>query len=249
MTGTLLNVAAVLVGTSVGVALGNRVPDRIRAIVFQGVGLVNLLLGMQMALQVQNMLVLLLSVVLGGALGEWLGLEAWLERPAAWAQRALAARSAPAGTDTTDRVRFVQGFVNSSLVFCVGPMTILGSIQDGLSGDFRLLAVKSLLDGITSIAFASALGVGVYLSAVTVLVVQGGLAGAALLAGASVTEPARNPAVLEMTAVGGVLILGMGLRLLQVKAVPVGNYLPALALAPLLTLLLGPTLGRLTTGL
>jgi uncharacterized protein len=139
----------------------------------------------------------------------------------------------------------VRGFVISSLVFCVGPLTILGSIQDGLTGDSRLLAVKSLLDGFTSMALGSTLGRGVYFSAVVVLVYQGGLSLAARAVGAGIPDPASSPPILEMTAVGGVLILGISLKLLDIKSIKVGNFLPAIVLAPLFTAWFGRELARL----
>lgn len=249
--GTLLNVVAVLAGASLGLLLGQRLPQRVRHTGLQAVGLGTLLVGMQMALQVQNVLILLASLMLGAILGELLGIEARL----AGLGRGLEQRfgglepgglEQGAGVSSGSRAqRFVRGFVTASLIFCVGPLTILGSIQDGLAGDYRLLAVKSLLDGFVAIIFASTLGLGVAFSALVILVYQGGLTLAAAAIGASIPDPARNPAVLELTAVGGVLVLGIGLRLLEIKEVPVGNLLPAIALAPLLTLWLGGPLGRL----
>ncbi len=249
MTGTLLNVVAVLVGTTIGSLLGDRLAHRVREIVLQGVGLVTLLIGMQMALQAQNLLIVLASVVLGGAIGEMLGIEARLDGVGAWLERRFGGHASESDDDVeTAAARFIRGFVTASLVFCVGPIAILGAVQDGLLGDFRLLSVKSLLDGVTSVAFASALGRGVYFSALVVLVYQGGLSLLARALGAGIPDPSHNPAVLEMTAVGGLLILGIGLRLLEIKQVRVGNLLPAVALAPLLTVWFGPALARLMAG-
>jgi uncharacterized membrane protein YqgA involved in biofilm formation len=242
VSGTILNVAAVLVGATIGSLLGDRLPERLRDVAMQALGLVVLLIGAQMALQAQNVLIVLASAVLGGMLGEAAGIEARLEHLGAWLERRFG------GSDplpTAGGSRFVRAFVSSSLVFCVGPLTILGAIQDGLSGDVRLLAVKSLLDLITSIAFASALGRGVYASTLVILVYQGGLSLAARALGASIPDPAHNPAVLETTAVGGLLILGIGLRLLEIKPIRVANLMPAVALAPLFTIVFGPPLARL----
>jgi uncharacterized protein len=242
VTGTLLNVAAVLVGTTVGTLLGDRLPDRVRTMAMHGVGLVSLLIGMQMALQVQNILIVLASMVLGGIAGELLGIEDRLEGLG----RVLEERfSAPGATVAGQENTFVRGFVMSSLVFCVGPLTILGSIQDGLMGDSRLLAVKSLLDGFTSMALGSTLGRGVYFSAVVVLIYQGGLSLAARAVGAGITDPGSSPPILEMTAVGGLLILGISLKLLDIKSIRVGNFLPAIVLAPLFTAWFGRDLARL----
>lgn len=275
--GTLLNVVAVLAGASLGLLLGHRLPERVRHTCLQAVGLGTLLVGMQMALQVQNVLIVLASLMLGAIVGELLGIEArlaglgrWLEQrfgglePGAAGSGGRQCAGSPPGQRSGDlepgeadprtgasaasgtrTQRFVRGFVTASLIFCVGPLTILGSIQDGLAGDHRLLAVKSLLDGFVSIILASTLGPGVAFSALVILVYQGGLTLAAAAIGTSIPDPARNPAVLELTAVGGVLVLGIGLRLLEIKDVPVGNLLPAVALAPLLTVWLGGPLARL----
>jgi uncharacterized membrane protein YqgA involved in biofilm formation len=239
VTGTLLNAAAVLFGTTVGTLLGDRLPARVRDIALQGIGLVTLLIGTQMALQAQNLLIVLASMVLGGALGEVLRIEDGLDALG----RSLERRFGEA--EAGGAARFVHGFVTSSLVFCVGPLTIVGSIQDGLIGDYRLLAVKSLLDGFTSIAFGSTLGRGVYFSILVILAYQGGLSLSARAVGANIPDPAHNPAVLEMTAVGGLLILGIGLKLLEIKSIRVGNFLPAIGLAPLFTLWFGRDLARL----
>lgn len=233
MIGTLLNTAAVVVGATAGTLLGGRLPERGRSIALQGLGLVTLVFGGQMALQVQSVLVLLTSILVGGLLGELLNIEARMERLGAWAEAHLE----PIGDSATEArgARFARGFVTSSLIFCVGPVAILGAIQDGISGDYRLLAIKSLLDGIGAVVFSSTLGKGVFLSAAVVLIYQGTLTLVAQAASGFFVEPASNPAVLEMTAVGGTLVLGIGLKLLNVAAIRVGNFLPALFLAPLFT--------------
>ncbi len=216
--GTLLNTAAILVGGLIGSLLGDRLPPRIREIVMQGIGLVTLLVGLQMALQTDHILVVLLSVMIGGVLGEWWRLE---ER--------LAARAARSSLLT--RGDFARGFVVASLVFCVGPMSILGAIQDGLSGDYAVLALKSVLDGFVSLAYAASLGMGVMVAGLSVLLYQG-----ALTLGAGFLHALLTDAMIaEMTATGGVMILGLGLVLLEIRPIRVANLLPALALAPLLT--------------
>ncbi|MFN0074689.1 MAG: DUF554 domain-containing protein [Chloroflexota bacterium] len=232
--GTFINVIAVVIGGTLGTILGDRLPPRMRSTAMDGLGLVVLVIGLQSALTTQNVLIILASVVLGGALGSGLGVEDRLDACSRWIER----RFAP----TSDRAssRFSQGFMSASLVFCVGPMTILGSIQDGLTGDFRTLAVKSLLDFFAGIAFSSTLGIGVVFSAVTVLVYQGALTLLASVARDWLSEPM----VREMTAAGGILIMGIGLRLLEVKPVPVGNLLPAIIIAPLLQLAAGDWLER-----
>ncbi len=227
MTGTLINTAAVVAGAGLGTFFGDRLPDRIRQTVIYGIGLITLVLGMQMALTTGNILVVLLSIMLGGIIGEWLRIEERLNRLGSGFEKA--ASRYPALT----RGDFTRGFVTASLVFCVGPMTFLGSIQDGLTGNYRLLAIKSVLDGFAGLAFAASMGFGVAFAAITVLLFQG-----AITLGAGFLQNALSDAmVTEMTAAGGVMILGIGLMLLDIKRIKVANYLPALILAPLISLL------------
>lgn len=235
LTGTLLNVATVLVGTLIGSLLGTRMPARMHSSLTTGLGLFTLLIGLSMGLRVftdpaaraGDDLAVLAAVLLGVALGELLRLHDGLEWLGRWFQRRLATGDRPS--------RIAEGFVTASLVFCVGPLTILGSLANGLTGDIQLLAIKSLLDGVASIAFAAALGPGVALSALTVLVVQGGIAGAAFLL-RDVMDPAT---ILAITAAGGVILLAVTLRLLELKAVRVASFLPALLLAPIFIRLAG----------
>lgn len=236
-TGTLLNVVTVLVGASLGVALGSRLPARTRDSVTAGLGLVTLLVAGLSAAAVGDpvlaaavgssavVLVVLGSVLLGGIAGSLLRLEARLEGSGA-ALQALLARGRPGG----DRGRFVEGYVTASLVFCVGPLTVLGSLSDGLGRGIEQLALKSTLDGFAALAFASSLGWGVAASAVSVAVVQGTLTLAGVLLGDLLPEAQ----VAALTATGGLLLVGVALRLLRVAAVPVGDLLPALAVAPVL---------------
>jgi uncharacterized protein len=229
LSGTLLNVAAVLVGATAGLLLGARMPRRMQESLTTGLGLYTLVLGISMALRIftdpkadaGDNLAVLAALLLGLAIGELLRLHDRLEELGAWFQRRLSRGDRPS--------RISEGFVTASLVFCVGPLTILGSLDNGLRGDMTLLAVKSLLDGVASIAFAAALGPGVYLSALTVLLVQGGIAaGAFLLRNVMDTET-----VLVVSATGGLMLQGVGLRLLEIKAVRVANFLPGLVLAPI----------------
>jgi uncharacterized membrane protein YqgA involved in biofilm formation len=228
--GTLLNAATVLVGTTVGLLAAARISRRLEESLTTGLGLFTLVIAMSMGLEVftdpaarpEDSLAVLGGLLLGVAIGEWLGLHDRLEALGSWFQRRLARGDQPS--------RVAEAFVTASIVFCVGPLTILGSLDNGLKGDMTLLATKSLLDGVASIAFAAALGAGVYLSIGTILVVQGGIAlGAFALAGAF--DPAT---VLVVTAVGGVTLLGVALRLLELKSVRVANFLPGLVVAPLL---------------
>jgi len=230
LTGTLLNVATVLLGTLIGLALGSRMPDRMQSSLTTGLGLFTALLGLSMgariftdpASQPGDDLAVLGAVLFGVVIGELLRLHDGLEWLGGWFQRRLARSDRPS--------RVAEGFITASLVFCVGPLTILGSLENGLTGNIQLLAVKSLLDGVASIAFASALGVGVALSALTVLVVQGGIAAAAFL----LRDAMDETTVLALTSAGGIILVGVALRLLELKAVRVASFLPALLLAPLL---------------
>jgi uncharacterized protein len=221
MTGTLLNVSTVVAGSSAGLLLGRHIPERVRETVLKGLGLLVLVIGIQMALKTTNVLILMGSILVGGALGEGINLQAGLDRIGEALQRRLS---------TSDTSRFTEGFVTASLVFCVGPMTILGSIQDGLTGDYQLLAVKSMLDGVAALAFAASFGIGVLFSALTVLVCQGGLT-----LGAGVAEGIlSNAMVTEMTAAGGLMVLGIGVVILDISRPRVANFLPALVIAPLI---------------
>ena len=230
LTGTLLNIATVLVGTSLGLLAGARVPRRMQDSLTTGLGFFTLIVAASMALRIFTdpagrpgyELAVLAALLLGVAVGELLRLHDGLEALGARFQRRLTR-----GEGSPSRI--AEGFVTASLVFCVGPLTILGSLDNGLRGDITLLATKSLLDGVAAVAFAAALGPGVYLSAITVLVVQGGISGGAFL----LTDLMDGPTILAITAAGGLILLGVGLRLLELKPVRVANFLPALVLAPL----------------
>ena len=241
--GTALNVAAVLLGSGLGVALGGRLPERARDTVTDALGLVTLVIGglnvagglgspdYRAAVGSGALLVVLGALLLGGLAGSLLRLEDRLEAVGGRLQRRL---SRPGrGQSAPSRARFVEGYVTASLVFVVGPLTVLGSLSDGLGRGIEQLALKSTLDGFASLAFAASLGWGVAAAAVAVGVVQGLLTVLGAVLGALL--PASGVAAL--TATGGVLLLGVGLRLLSVKAVPVGDLLPALVAAPLLTAL------------
>jgi uncharacterized membrane protein YqgA involved in biofilm formation len=225
LTGTILNVLTVLLGGSIGNALGQRLPETMRQTVLNGLGLVTIALGLTMTLETANILIVMGSVLLGGILGEWWRLEDRLQAAGDALQQRV-------GTGSGSTV--AQGFVTASLIFCVGPMTVLGSIQDGMLGDYTLLAIKSLMDGFAAMALASSLGVGVLFSALTVFLFQGGLAMLARLAGVGMTDAM----IAEMTATGGLLIIGIGLTLLELKRIRLASYLPGIFVAPLAVALL-----------
>lgn len=230
MTGTIINVIAVLVGGTIGLFFGSRIPERFKNTVIAGMGLFTGVMGVQMFLKSENQLIVLGAVIIGTLLGEWWKIEDGLQ-----ALGQVLEKRFSKDTETGAGSRFVRGFMVASLLFCIGPMAILGSIQDGLTGDYNLLAVKSTLDGFASIAFASTLGIGVLFSSLILLVYQGGIS---LLAGglsAIITDPMMN----EMTATGGVILVGLAIsNLLDIKKIRVGNFLPALAIAPLIVWLL-----------
>ncbi|MCO7238896.1 MULTISPECIES: DUF554 domain-containing protein [unclassified Aeromicrobium] len=236
-SGTLTNVATVLVGSGLGLLVGHRLPERVRTTVTSALGLVTLLIAADAALAVRSdalvdatprgapTLIVLGSLLVGGVVGSLLRLEDRLESFGGVLQRALARG------DGGDRDRFVQGFVVASLVFCVGPLTILGSINEGLGRGAEQLLLKSALDGFASLAFAAALGVGVMASALAVLVVQGSLT----LVGLALGEALPAAHLDALGATGGLVLVGVALRLLDLKALPVADLLPALLVAPLLT--------------
>lgn len=251
--GTAINVVAILVGSAIGVALGHRLPQRTRDVVTDGVGLVTLLVAALSAASVLDaavspevgaagILIVLGSVLLGGILGSLLRIEARLESLGDSLRRRLTRSTEPvdlevegslADPEPTNGATFVEGFVTASLVFCVGPLAILGSISDGLGLGIDQLALKSVMDGFTAIAFAATLGWGVAASALVVAAYQGTLTVLGALLG-SVMSAAQ---VALLTATGGLLLVGIGLRLLRVRHVPVGDLLPALLVAPVLTAL------------
>jgi len=218
LTGTLINAGTVLAGTTTGTLLGEHLPERIREIVMDALGLVTLITGVGEGLQVFQpplttlvagtasggapVLVVLGSLLVGGIAGELIGID-----------RALsAAGDALKGRFARGQARFTEGFVVASLVFCVGPLTILGSLRDGLSGDYSLLAIKAMLDGFAALAFSSALGWGVGVSVLTILVYQGGLSLLAGTVAGTIGDPSRSPAIAAVTATGGLLIIAIALR-------------------------------------
>lgn len=275
--GTLINVAAIVSGTLVGLVVGHRLPERARITMLQGVGLAVIALGVRQATGTHNLIFPLVAVVVGGFVGELAGIEARLAGVGDWIRRRVErpvdpevegvvegpmkgpvdgpmedpvddpvkqpvgeGTAEPVGGDAAagelaggERHRFVEGFVAASLLYVVGPLAILGSIADGLSGDIELLVVKSALDGLVSIIFAATLGWGVGFSVVPVALYQGAITLLAGGADAVLTERM----IVELTATGGLLVIGIGLRLLDVKQIRVASFLPALAIAPALVAL------------
>ena len=242
--GTAANVITVIIGTTVGALAANRFPDRIRTTVMAGLGLLTLTIGFRDSLEASELIPVLAAILAGGVIGELLRIEQGLERLGDWLRDRFAGQHESPVIDPElpeaaienlpgdRRSRFGEGFVVASLVFCVGPLTVLGSINDGL-GDPELLYIKAGLDGFASAAFAAVYGWGVMLSAVTVLVVQGSIAGASAVLGDFLSEASLE----ALTTAGGILLIGVALRLLDLKRIRVANLLPALVLAPLFTAL------------
>lgn len=243
--GTLVNAGTVLLGASIGVLAGHRLPERIRAVITDALGLVTLLIATLNLLTVTDaaftdavgtsapVLIVLGSLVLGGAIGSALRIEAALERFGGWLRTRLvtAGGSHDDGSSGADRERFIEGFVTSSLLFCVGPLVVLGSLSDGLGRGADQLFLKAALDGFASIAFAASFGWGVAASAVVVVAVQGSLT----LVGVLLGDVLSAAQVTSIGATGGLLLVAVALGLLRIRRLPVGDLLPALVVAPLLT--------------
>lgn len=227
LSGTLLNVATVIVGGVLGVLLGHRLPSRIQESLFGVLGLFTVLIGLLDAFTTKNPLIVLGALLLGTLVGEVLDLEARLNRFGDRVQALMARDGRPS--------RISEAFVTSSLVFCIGPLSILGPLDNGLLGDITKLAIKSTLDGFGALAFGAALGPGVLLSALVILIYQGGIS-----LGAHALAPlltSNTNVITELTATGGLILVAIGLKLLKIRDLRVANLLPALIFAPLLVAL------------
>jgi uncharacterized membrane protein YqgA involved in biofilm formation len=239
--GTIINVLAILIGTVAGILVGNRLSEKTARVVTDGLGLVVLVLGGLNVISLLDaefvasvgpgipLLIVIGAILIGGIIGSALKIEQRLEKFGTVLQKRFAGKGSK-----DSKEKFITGFVNASLVFTIGPLAILGALSDGLGQGIEQLATKSILDGFASLAFAASLGWGVALSAIPVGIWQGLLTVLAFAVGSVVSAPVIS----ALTATGGVLLLGVGLRLLQIRPVAVGNMLPALIVAPLLTLIL-----------
>ncbi|MEM8969011.1 MAG: DUF554 domain-containing protein [Bacteroidota bacterium] len=222
-TGTLINTIAVIAGSTVGLLLQSRFPPKIREISFQGIGLCTLLIGMQMALQVQNILILIFSVLIGGALGEGLKLH----------DRFIQLGDTIKAKINMGNEKFTEGLITAFLLFCVGSLTIVGALEEGLNNDPSLIYTKSMLDGFSSMVLASTYGIGVLFAALPLLVFQ-----SSITLSAEWLQPFLSEVVIDqMSATGGVIILGLGINLLEIKSLRITNMLPALFIVIILTLL------------
>jgi uncharacterized membrane protein YqgA involved in biofilm formation len=240
LLGTLLNVGTVVAGSLIGLFFHARLPRRLTTVAFQGIGLFTLFIGFTMAGKTKNLLILVFSIVLGAITGELLDIDRLLNRCGEWLRRKLEKKResrVESGESTPDspfptpeNSRFAEGLVTAFLLFCMGSMTVLGAIEEGLGGRPNLLAAKSVLDGFASLALASSLGIGVLFSVIPLFIYQGGLT---LLAG-SLHAVMSDAAVNEISAAGGLILIGLGITILEVKRLKVLNMLPALVFAGVL---------------
>lgn len=214
LQGTLVNGAAIVAGGALGMLLGNRLPDRFKNLVVQGISLAVMLIGIQMALETKRLLVVTFSLIIGGLLGEAIGVDYWLNRAGLWLEK----KTAGSGQG------IAKAFVFATLVYGIGAMAITGALESGILGRHQILYVKSVLDGVTAIAFAATMGVGVCLSAVPVTLYQGGIA----LAASSLRSYLGPEVIAELSSVGGLLILAIGLGMMEIKEIKVANFLPSL---------------------
>lgn len=221
LTGTLINAAAIVIASLAGILIGSRIGEEVRKSIMNVLGIAVMLIGISMGLKTENVLIPTLSVVAGTIVGEMVGIERWLENLGDRVERRFG------------RGKFSEGFVGATLLYCVGPMAILGPIQEGLTGDISVLLAKSMLDGIASLALASALGIGVAFSSISVILYQGFFA----LLASELSRVVTDSMINELTATGGLLIMGIGINLLELKKLRVGNMLPALVIAPLVVYL------------
>jgi uncharacterized protein len=224
MTGTLINALAIIVGGITGLFIHSRLPERFSRIVFHGIGLFTVFLGFSMALKTGNYLVMIFSIVLGSILGELIGIEMYVNQFSQWVKKLTGSSNA----------RFSEGLLTAFLLFCMGSMTILGAFEEGFGNRPNLLFAKSVLDGFSSIALAAAMGAGVLFSVVPLIIYQGGLTLFAAQLGNLMSEPVIN----ELTSVGGLLLIGLGLSILDIKKISILNMLPALVFAVILGWLL-----------
>lgn len=226
MNGTLINTATIVVGGGLGLLLGSKLSEKLKNTVIAGLGIFTMVYGISLFLKTENSLIVLGSVLIGVLLGEWWRIEDGLNHLGSWLESKFNRQNG-----SSNQRDFIKGFVTASLVFCIGPMAIIGSIEDGLSGNFNTLAVKAILDGFAAMAFASSLGVGVIFSAAMVFLYQGAIT---LLAG-QVQNTATATMMNELTATGGVILVALAISsLLEIKKIRTGSFLPALLVAPLI---------------
>lgn len=220
MLGTFINAGTVILGSLIGLAIHARLPERLTKIAFQGIGLFTVFLGFTMAAKTNNFLVMIFSIVPGSIIGELIGIEKNMDRLAGRIKQKI----------KSENKSFSEGFITAFLLFCMGSMTILGAIEEGLGGRPDLLIAKSVLDGFSSLALAASLGVGVIFSVLPLLVYQGGIT----LFASSLQQFFTSALINELSAVGGLLLIGLGINILEIKRLRILNMLPSLVIAVIL---------------
>lgn len=223
MEGTLINAGAIIIGSIIGLIIHSRLPKRIITITFQGIGLFTLFLGFTMATKNSNLLIMIFSIVLGSIIGELIDIDKFMNRFSAWLKNKIKSKND----------KFSEGFITAFLLFCMGSLTILGAIEEGLGGVPNLLLAKSVLDGFSSIALSASLGIGVIFSVIPLLIYQGGLT----LFASSLQNLFNEILINELTAVGGLLLIGLGINILEIKKLKILNMLPSLVIVVILTYL------------
>jgi uncharacterized membrane protein YqgA involved in biofilm formation len=224
LTGTIINVATILLGGFFGLLLGNRLPEKVRYTVMMALGLFTFAYGIRLFMQTGNALVVLISMLIGVLLGEWWRIEDALSHLGVFLERKFNRNKG------IESAKFIRGFLSASLLFSIGPMAILGSIQDGLTGDYNTLVIKAIMDGFAAIAFASSLGIGVLFSSLVILVYQGGLS----LLATQLQFIMSDQVLAEFSAIGGIMLMGIAVSsLLEVKKIRVANFLPGFIVLPL----------------
>ncbi len=223
LMGTLINVVAVIIGSLIGLLLNKKLPQKIITIIFQVMGLFTLVLGISMSLKTEHYLVVIGSLVLGAVIGEWIDLDKYMNR---WSEKLK--RRLKLGNE-----KFSDGLITAFLLYCMGAMTILGAIEEGVEGSYDILLMKSLMDGVSSIALASALGIGVIFSTIPMLVYQGGLT----LFSSYIGDQFTDVIISDLSATGGILLIGLGINILEIKRLKILNMIPALVIVVILSYL------------
>ncbi len=226
MLGTLINFGAIIIGGLIGMILGGRISERIKNSIISGLGIFTLLYAISLFIKTNNSLIVLGSILIGVLIGEWLHIQEGVEKMGVW----LEARFSNSD-ELSERNKFIRGFLTTTLVFCIGPMAIMGALEDGISGNIQTLVIKSVMDGFAALAFASTLGVGVVFSSVMVLVYQGAIS----LLATQIQGVMTEAMILELTATGGVVLAGIAIsNLLELRKIRTASYIPALLIAPII---------------
>jgi uncharacterized protein len=226
MLGTLINFGAIIIGGLIGMILGGRISERIKNTIISGLGIFTLLYAISLFIKTDNSLIVLGSILIGVLIGEWLHIQEGVEKLGVWLEARFSKSDEP-----SERNRFIRGFLTTTLVFCIGPMAIMGALQDGISGNIQTLVIKSVMDGFAAMAFASTLGIGVVFSSVMVLLYQGAIS----LLATQIQGVMTEAMILELTATGGVVLAGIAIsNLLELRKIRTASFIPALLIAPII---------------